>query len=213
MQRSAIKSFNFKPAELGKFATMEAGMALEHFEKGCRIMGLTAGQFSLIDLIHATLQKIGPSHVVCTSWSAGIKDAHNIKWMLDSHLIRTFRLLVDHSFATRQKTYALSIAELFGDENIRTGELHAKFVLIHNENYSVCIRTSMNLNANRTCESFELDENQEIFDFYMGFVENSFGTMPTGFTAESWRASASLQRYFNSEQSQTTTKSSWWKEQ
>jgi len=212
MRQPAVKSFKFTHADLGKFATKEAGLAVANFRQGCRVMGLTRGSFSLIDLIHATLQKTGPAHVVCTSWSAGIKDAHNVRWMMDSNLIQSFRLLVDHSYATRQQSYALSISELFGDECIRTGELHAKFVLIHNDEYKICIRTSMNLNANKTCESFELDENAEIFDFYMDFVENSFGTMPKGFTQESWRASASLERYFNNENPQPQQKNKWWKE-
>lgn len=192
-----MANFRFKKADLGVFRTKEAGHALNGFDSGCRIIGLTRGEFSLIDLIHATLKKTGPAHVVCTTWSAGIKDAHNVKWMMSTDLIQTFTLITDHSYSVRQKKYAISLLDLFGKENIRTSEIHAKFTLIHNKKYKVSIRTSMNLNANKTCESFEIDEDDEIFNFYMDFVKHTFGDMPQGFTRSNFKVEASLDRFFN----------------
>lgn len=189
-------SFRFKKADLGVFSTSEVRPVLRTFAPGCRILGLTRGEFSLIDLIHGVLKKTGPAHVICTTWSAGIKDVHNVKWMMETDFILSFRLITDHSYKTRQKKYALSIEDLFGIENIRTSEIHAKFTLIHNDDYNVCIRTSMNLNANRTCESFEIDEDQEVFDFYMNFIEHTFGDMPKGFTRPSKIVNKSLDKFF-----------------
>lgn len=197
-----MSGFRFKKADLGVFRTKEASLVLTAFKKGCRLMGLTRGQFSLIDMIHAILKKTGPAHVACVTWSAGIKDAHNVKWMIDTNLIKTFTLITDHSYVTRQKKYAVTLTDLFGEENIRTSEIHAKFTLIYNEEYTVCIRTSMNLNANKTCESFEIDEDQEIFDFYMNFVEHSVGDMPKGFTGDSFKVNESLDRFFNTQNNQ-----------
>lgn len=198
--------FKFKPADLGIFNTKNIEDCLNGFAPGCRLMGLTSGHFSLIDLIHGVLKKTGQAHVVCTTWSAGIKDANNIKWMVDTNLIRTFRLITDYSFAARKKEYLISIEEMFGLDNIRTGEIHAKFVLIHNEDLKVCIRTSMNLNANKTCENFEIDEDAEIFDFYMNYVEHTFGDMPRGFVNDSYRANLSLDRFFQ----KNKTVEKWW---
>jgi hypothetical protein len=106
-------------------------------------------------------------------------------------------LVTDHSYVTRQSKYALQITELFGKENIRTSEIHAKFCLISNEDFKVVIRTSMNLNANRTCESFEIDENAEIFDFYESFISETFGQMPVGFIPNSEIVNRALDRTFN----------------
>lgn len=192
-------NFRFKQAELGTFSTKDSDVVVRGLAHGCRIMGLTRGEFSLIDLIHSILKKTGSAHIVCCTWSAGIKDVHQVKWMVDTELVRSFRLVTDHSYKTRQKKYALAIEELFGLENIRTSEIHAKFCLIHNEDWKVCIRTSMNLNANRTCESFELDEDPEVFGFYMRFIEHTFGAMPAGFTSENWRVNVALGQYFTNE--------------
>lgn len=200
--------FRFKKADLGKFNTAQANEAIKTFSLGCRIIGLTMGNFSLIDLIHAILQKTGTAHVIVATWSAGIKDAHQAEWMLSTNLIQSFRLITDHSYVTRQKKYAVAIEELFGKENIRTSEIHAKFCLIHNDSYKIAIRSSMNLNANRTCETFEIDEDKEIFDFFMDYVESTFGDMPKGFVGDSFTANKALEKYFNN---QKTTKQ-WWSE-
>ena len=191
-----ITSYRFKKTEIGIFNTTNSDKAVLNLKQGCRIMGLTRGEFSLIDLIHSVLKKTGPANVVCVTWSAGIKDIHQVEWMLKSELIRDFKICTDHSYVTRQAKYAASIQDIFGVENIRTSEIHAKFTLIHNENWSICIRTSMNLNANKTCENFELDDDKEIFDFYMNFVEHAFGDMPKGFNKSSKIVNDSLDRYF-----------------
>lgn len=200
--------FKFKKADLGVFSTSDSDAAVRELKKGARLIGLTNGQFSLIDMIYSILKKTGPAHVVCATWSAGIKDAHQCKWMQDTNLIRSFQLLTDHSYATRQKKYAKSITELFGAENIRTAEMHAKFVLIHNESWKVCIRSSMNLNANKTCECYEIDCDEEIFDFFMSWVKHHFGAMPAGFEKSSRKARKSMDDYFSK---MNQNMKGWWK--
>jgi hypothetical protein len=200
-----VEKFKFKQAELGHFLTNEVTPITNMIQEGSRIMGLTLGKFSLIDLIYGILKKIGKSHVVVATWSAGIKDVHQVDWMLSTDLISSFRLLTDHSYKTRQPRYAVSIEQLFGVENIRTSEMHAKFTLIHNENYYIVIRTSMNLNANKTCETFEIDNDKEIFDFYMNFVEETFGAMPRGFTSDTYVVNKHLNNFFINNQSKQST--------
>lgn len=199
-----VANFRFKQTELGVFKTNEVYPVTSLIAPGCRILGLTLGNFSLIDLIHGIVQKTGKSHVVVATWSAGIKDANQVKWLLSTDLIYSFKLLTDHSYKTRQNKYAVSIEELFGKENIRTSEIHAKFTLIHNEKYHLVIRTSMNLNANKTCETFEIDDDQQIFDFYMNFIKHTFGDMPAGFESDSNIVNKSLHKFFFNEQPKKT---------
>lgn len=189
------KGFRFKQSELGVF-NLTADQAIDCLKKDTRLIGLTRGQFSLIDLIHSCLKKTGSAKVICCTWSAGIKDANQVRWMLNSKLLESFTLVTDHSFATRQKKYALAIEDLFGAENIRTSEVHAKFVLIHNHNWKIAIRTSMNLNANKTCETFEIDENMEIFEFYLNFVKSTFENTLEGFEEKSWKVNKALDKFF-----------------
>lgn len=200
--------FRFKKAQIGVFNHRDSDLAVSCLEKKCRILGLTNGQFSLIDLIYSVLKKVGRSRVIVATWSAGIKDVHQVKWMVDSDLITDFKILTDHSYKTRQAKYAASIEDLFGLENIRTSEMHAKFVLIENDKFKVAIRSSMNLNANKTCELFEIDEGDEIYDFLMKFVLHTFQNMEAGFIQESGKVMACVNSFFNKKQEQDIK--NWW---
>lgn len=193
------QSFRFKIEDIGKFAG-QSDDCLASFSNDCHIFGMTMGQFSLIDLIHSILKKTGKAKVIVATWSAGIKDVHNVKWMIDSGLIADFKILTDHSYKTRQSKYAASIEELFGLENIRTSEMHAKFVLIQNDAYKVAITSSMNLNANKTCELFEIIEGGQPFDFLMNFVIHHFDNMKNGFTTDSESVSKVVNSYFFQDQ-------------
>lgn len=200
-------NFRFKKAEIGVFKHKNADLAVNKFCVGCRILGFTMGRFSLIDLIYSLLKKTGKANVIVGTWSAGIKDVNQVKWMIDSDLISNFKLLTDHSYKTRQHKYAASIEMLFGLENIRTSEMHAKFVLIQNDDYKVAIRSSMNLNANKTCELFEIDEGKEIYDFLMEFVLHTFDNMKPGFEQDSTSVNKSVESFFNKKQK---IKTNWW---
>lgn len=202
------KAFRFKVSDLGKFAN-ESDECIKSFDKNCHIFGMTMGQFSLIDLIHSVIKKTGKARVIVATWSAGIKDVHNVKWMVDSGLITDFKILTDHSYKTRQSKYAASIEELFGVENIRTSEMHAKFVLIQNDAYKVAITSSMNLNANKTCELFEIIEGNDVFDFLMDFVVHHFDNINPGFTCESEPIAKVINSYFFGNQ---PAKSKHWSE-
>lgn len=189
------KSFRFKEADLCKFND-NAKQVVQKIEPNFRILGLTNGQFSLIDLIKATLDKVGKADVVVVTWSAGIKDANQVAWMKNSNLLNSFTLITDHSYVNRQKAYAVALDDLFGSENIRTSEIHAKFTLIKNENWNIVIRTSMNLNANKTCESFEMDDDLDIYNFYYSFVEHIFNNQPAGMVADTTAAQKNMNSFF-----------------
>lgn len=203
--------YRFKESDIGKFNTANSDKVVEGIEKGSQVIGMTMGKFSLIDLIHSALKKTGPSDVYIATWSAGIKDAHQVKWMVDTNLIKSIRLLTDHSYKTRQAKYAMSITDLFGAENIRTSEMHAKFVLIENEDYKITIISSMNLNANKTCETFQIYTEEPVFQFYKDFVEHHFADLQEGFESSGAAASKSLTKWFgdNSDQEAATSKTHW----
>lgn len=204
-----MTNFRFKKTELGYFQDKNSDNAITGFKKDCRILGFTNGNFSLIDLIYSVLKKTGKADVIIATWSAGIKDAHQVKWMIDTDLIDNFKIMTDHSYKTRQKRYAASLEEIFGIENIRTSEMHAKFVIISNDNYKVAIRSSMNLNANKTCELFELDEGEEIYEFLKNYVDHTFENMDDGFIASSAKVSKCVQDFFNKNEKVVENKD-WW---
>lgn len=158
-----------------------ASEAVENFAPGCRILGFTKGQFSLVDLALAVLKKTGPANVTISTWSAGLRDAKVMEGLLNTSEILSFTMLVDRSFPSRHPKIADSIQRLFGAESIRTSNTHAKFVMIQNETFNVVIKTSMNLNHNPRFENFDLDDNTTIYAFFKNHVDELFDLMPKGF--------------------------------
>lgn len=147
---------------------------------GVSICGLTKGQFSLLDLLRAVLAQTGPADVVVSTWATGIRDAENARLLLQRGQIRSFQLLTDRSFATRQPAYCAAVREIFGDAAIRATNTHAKFALIGNDAWKVAIRSSMNLNKNPRFEQFDLDDDATIYEFFRHHVAEMADLMPAG---------------------------------
>lgn len=159
----------------------KAAEAVIGFEKGSRIIGLTKGQFSLLHLITELLKKTGPAELIISTWSAGVYESSALCEMVETGLILDILIITDRSYATRQKQYAITIEQAFGKARIRTTNTHAKFVLIKNDEWSICIRSSMNLNENKRCENFDIDDDIDIFKFYKDFSNEILDVMPEGF--------------------------------
>lgn len=157
-----------------------ADQAIVDFDKDTRVTGLTNGKFSLISLIQAALKKTGPANVIISTWSAGFYDSTTIHDLLKSNLIIDIKIILDRSFKTRQVEYSTLIQDLFKNENIRTTNTHSKFVLIYNQDWNVCIRSSMNLNENKRCENFDIDNDLEIFQLFKDFSDELFASSPEG---------------------------------
>ena len=140
-----------------------AANALQH---GGRVIGLTMGQFSMLDLLGALLDKTGPADVRLSTWTVGIRDAHNAGWMLDHGKMRSFQLFVDKSFPTRQAAYCSAVVRIFGDRAINASDIHAKVATITNKRWSIAVRASMNLNNNPRCEQYDIDDDAQICGFF-----------------------------------------------
>jgi len=140
-----------------RIGTINAKQAIEGFNKNNRITGLTNGAFSLISLIDAVLEITGDANVIISTWSAGFYDVNAISELIESGKITDFKIILDRSYKTRLAQYATTVDDLFSAENIRTTNTHSKFVLIQNADWNVCIRSSMNLNENKRCENFDID--------------------------------------------------------
>ena len=55
----------------------------------------------------------------------------------------------------------------------------------------------MNLNANNTCETFEIDDDIEIFNFYRKFIDETFKNTAKGFEQKSWVVNSVLNKFFS----------------
>lgn len=161
-------------------AVAAARDALGTLEPGCRLIGLTKGQFSLIQLLQAVLEQTGPADVTISTWSTGIRDVDSVAWLRSTELIRRCRLLLDYSFPHMRagRNNATAVLQAFRVDEVRVARNHAKFVLVQNEFWNIAIRSSMNLNRNARLEQFDLDDSREICNFIGSVVDEVFEQMP-----------------------------------
>lgn len=157
-----------------------ADTVMQGFTQNNRVTGLTNGMFSLISLIRSTLKITGKAKVIISTWSAGFYDVNAINDLIQSGDLLDFKIILDRSFKTRQSGYSKLVTELFSPENIRTTNTHSKFVLIYNDEWNVCIRSSMNLNENKRCENFDVDNDLDIFNLFKSFADELFEKQPGG---------------------------------
>lgn len=144
------------------------------------IVGLTHGQFSLLDLIEATLEITGPAHLAVATWSAGLYDADAAARFASDGRLLSVRFVMDSASQKRGQASAVDIADLFGVESIRTTRSHAKFAIITNDEWHVVITSSMNLNLNPRVEQFEMTDCPERSAFFLAWVDALFEEIPAG---------------------------------
>ena len=164
---------------------VNAEQAVQGLTRDNRICGLTNGAFSLISLIRAVLNITGPANVIVSTWSAGFYDAEQMNLLMSSGKVIDFKMILDRSFKTRKEGYSTHIEDIFKPENIRTTNTHAKFVLIsNNDGWNICIRSSMNLNENKRCENYDIDNDPDVFNLFKQFSDDLFQKQAEGIIEE-----------------------------
>lgn len=178
-----MKARTFKKPAGRRLRTVKRGAAhdaIGTIEKGTDTYVLTYGQFSLIDALGAILDQTGPADVVVSSWTAADAHLEQASHMIESMAIRSYRMVVDRSFNTRQPGYYKRMKSLFGEGCIREIQTHAKFMVVTNDDWAVVVRTSMNLNENPRFENIEISEDRPFAEWMLAVVDDIFRTVPAG---------------------------------
>ena len=151
-----------------------ASRCIGEITKGCEIFGLTKGDFSMIDMLAHIVSEIGPCDVAIGTWTAGKADVRHADRLFRVGGIRSIRFLVDRSFPNRQPKYFSELLNRFGGDCVRLARFHAKFITMENDEFSIAVRTSMNLNKNMRIESYEISEGSKINDYLGKIVDHHF---------------------------------------
>lgn len=151
-----------------------AARCIGEITKGCDVFGLTKGDFSMIDILRHIAKQIGPCRIDIGTWTAAAAEIKQAFDMIEDKNILAMRWLVDRSFPARQGKYYASLLQKFGQDSVRLARFHAKFILLENENYTVAVRTSMNLNENKRIEFYEISEGSPISDYLRHIVDYHF---------------------------------------
>jgi hypothetical protein len=158
----------------------EAGSAIGRIEKGMEVFGLSKGRYSLVDILLCCLNATGPADVTISTWTAANSDLAFAGELLRDGRIRSLRFLTDFSFPSRQPAYCAGLVERFGADSLRVVKNHAKFCLVLNDDWHICIRSSMNLNLNKRLESFEISDDPGLAAFLLSVVDEIFRVQAPG---------------------------------
>lgn len=181
MKKSAavIRHQNKSTHRRARFSRVAPARALlRGLQHGDMVTGLTYGQFSLIDLLQAVLEVTGPADVAISTWSAGFYDIDAAKHFRDLGSMRSVRFVMDSSQQKRGQATAFDVADIFGREAIRTTRSHAKFATVTNDDWSIAITSSMNLNLNQRVEQFQLVDDEDTCRLFLDFVDELFRAQP-----------------------------------
>jgi hypothetical protein len=148
-----------------------AKTALADWAPPMTIFGFTKGQFSLVDLIVAVLDKVGPARLDMSTWTAATADVRQLDALIKSGRLTGLRLLVDASFADRQPLILQTTVECFGNAALRVCNNHAKFWTLTAVGVGVVCKTSMNLNPNLRFEDFDLSCDPGLHAFLVGVMD------------------------------------------
>lgn len=175
--RRAVPQRDIRAAKQGNAA--EAIGQLRHGEE---LYCLTFGQFSLIDALVHLVGQTGPADVVLATWTAAEADLTTAARLIEDSAITRLRMIVDQSFMARANAVGLArhLRALFGDTCIRTTRCHAKFATIRSAEWSLAVRTSMNLNTNPRLENIEISDDPRLCGFLESIADQLFEEQPAG---------------------------------
>jgi hypothetical protein len=156
--------------------TATAAAAIGKLKPGCEIFGFTKGQYSIADVIEHCLAQTGPADCIISTWTASGAGIDRAFELFEKGSLKTCRFLFDASFRARHPEFCEIAVKRFGVNSIRTVRNHAKFVVLRNAKWNLCLRTSMNLNHNPRLENFEISDDKKMARYFEAFVDEVFET-------------------------------------
>lgn len=156
-------------------STESSDKLIGKIEPGIELFCLNKGQFSIINVIESILKQTGSANVIISTWTAANAEISIAEKFLENGNINKLHWIVDRSFKTRQPKYYDLLIEKFGDNVVSETNSHSKFVLVYNDDWSIVIRTSMNLNENKRMEFFELSDSKPLFDYVFEICSDIMG--------------------------------------
>lgn len=127
-------------------------------------------------MLQAVLRRIGPAHLSISTWTAASHELESLATMIRRGDITGTRWLIDFSMARREPARTSQMREMFGWDNIRVAQIHAKFALLQSPTWKIVLRSSMNLNMNPRCEDFQIAHDPELAAFFNAILDEIFAT-------------------------------------
>lgn len=149
-----------------------AKLAIGELTHGCEIYGLTKGDISIVNIIEEILKQTGKADVTCATWAAAGYDIKKLKVLQNSEYINNINFILDYSAESKLGTDRFAVMRETFPNNVYTTKIHAKFITIKNDEWNICVRTSMNLNENKRMENFEISDCEVLYEYMNNIAQD-----------------------------------------
>ncbi len=163
----AVKNSKYRHS-LIKSGTL-IGDALPKIEMGITYHLPCFVNWSLHDLLAHSLKFTGGSKVWMTSWAISQKPIIKLMQLQDDELIQELNCLLDHRVKS-QCAEAWQLAQR-NMTKIMLADIHAKVVVIQNEEWSVSITSTANMTNKRRIEKYVITCHKEVADFDIHWIQ------------------------------------------
>jgi hypothetical protein len=137
--------------------------AITHIEDGFSYHIPCFVNWSLHDVLERLLELTGPAHVCLTSWAISEGPARKIANLLKDGKILSLHCLFDHR-VTRYCPAAMQLVQGQMGKIKLTG-IHAKILVIENENWGISVTSTANATNKRRIEKYVITCDREVAEF------------------------------------------------
>ena len=156
-----------------------AAEALAGLTRGGHVFGLTKGQFSMIDVAAALLDRVGPARLSIWTWCIAAYEVAAVTAFMADQRVTDLRMVLDYSAARRDMPLLADLQGRFGDDCLRVTKTHAKILTIATDcGWRLVARGSMNLNFNPRFEQFDVTDGPDTFDLVAGLEDALWQAAP-----------------------------------
>jgi hypothetical protein len=155
-----------------------AARTLGRLEPGCRRIGLTFGQFGILELLAHVLRHTGRAEVDLVTWSMRPSDAQTVADWTQRRKIDRLRVLFGTGANIKKHNESTLLPSLFAPDQVRFGNVHAKWFRVKADGWHVVCRSSMNVNRCVRWEQFDLDDNDQIGQWFEDVLDRVWKTSP-----------------------------------
>lgn len=136
--------------------------------QGTTLHYVSAGEWSMHDLLFHLLEQTGPAHVYTASWSVTEDPCRQIVDRIATGKILSFSALFDWRVKVRAPAvFGLAKANY---SDVRLGNCHAKVTVIQNDTWAIAIVGSANYTNNPRIEAGVIDCSADAANFHVGWI-------------------------------------------
>tara|TARA_Y100000814_G_scaffold280975_1_gene244757 strand:- start:102 stop:665 length:564 start_codon:yes stop_codon:yes gene_type:complete len=137
--------------------------AIPKMEKDVHMHCWSMGTWSAHQVAQHLINLIGPVHASFTSWTVSEEPIKTLIKLKEAKQFLSFQFICD----PRVKTMAMAGYPLLKQnfENVHLKPIHAKIMLLGNDDFKVIVHASANWTLNRRTEYYAITESEQLYDF------------------------------------------------